>query len=148
MQVKLSWNSSAAATNYNIKRSNTNGGPYILAGSAAGTNYTDLNLTNGVVYYYVASAVNQIGESANSPQVGVQPVSTNAVSLMLGLTNNNLTLSWPVDHTGWQLQMQTNALGMGLGTNWADITDSMWTNRISLPVDTSSGSVFYRLIYQ
>jgi hypothetical protein len=42
------------------------------------------------------------------------------VQLGLQLTNlpsgNQFQLSWPADHTGWCLQMQTNILG----TNWGD----------------------------
>ncbi len=33
------------------------------------------------------------------------------------VAGNQLQLNWPVDHTGWQLQSQTNSLAVGLDTN-------------------------------
>ena len=57
-QVALSWSPANGATNYNVKRSMTNGGPYAIVGSTASTSYTDTGLANGTTYYYVVSAVN------------------------------------------------------------------------------------------
>jgi hypothetical protein len=59
----------------------------------------------------------------------------------------NLTLSWPLDHTGFRLQAQTNDLATGLGTNWVDVAGSTTTNQVVIPVNADNGSVFYRLIY-
>jgi hypothetical protein len=53
--------------------------------------------------------------------------------------------SWPADHIGWQLQMQTN--GNGLGTNWVTVPGSRQTNQLSVPLDPASPSVFLRLAY-
>ena len=58
---------------------------------------------------------------------------------------NQLTLSWPPSHLGWTLQEQTNAIAVGLATNWTDITNSAATNQMILPLYPASGSVFYRL---
>ena len=60
---------------------------------------------------------------------------------------NTLMLSWSAAHTGWRLQVQTNNLAAGLGTNWFDVPGSTATNRMSLPMDPLNGSVFYRLIF-
>jgi hypothetical protein len=60
--------------------------------------------------------------------------------------NSSLTLSWPIAYTGWLLQVQTNAPDAGLGTNWFAIPGSVATNQILVPIDATSGSVFYRLI--
>ncbi|HET6384205.1 MAG TPA: fibronectin type III domain-containing protein, partial [Armatimonadota bacterium] len=75
-QIALSWTASTGAATYNVKRSTTNGGPYTTAGSATTTSYTDSGLTNGTTYYYVVSAVNAGGESANSTQIGAAPQSS------------------------------------------------------------------------
>jgi acid phosphatase type 7 len=73
-QVALRWNSSASASSYNVKRSTTSGGPYTtIAPNVTGTNYTDTTVVNGTTYYYVVSAVNADGESANSSQVSATP---------------------------------------------------------------------------
>ena len=60
--------------------------------------------------------------------------------------NSSLTLSWPTAYTGWFLQVQTNAPDAGLGTNLFTVPGSAATNQILVPIDTTSGSVFYRLI--
>jgi len=72
-QVSLIWNASADATNYNVKRSTTSGGPYSVISSPMATGFVDANATNGTKYFYVVSAVNSAGESANSSQVNATP---------------------------------------------------------------------------
>ena len=55
----MSWNASAGATSYNVKRATVCGGPYTtVVASPTTTSYTDTGLTNGTTYYYVVSAVN------------------------------------------------------------------------------------------
>ena len=61
-------------TSYNVKRSTANGGPFSATlASPAVTNYIDTAVTNGTTYYYVVSAVNASGESANSAQASATP---------------------------------------------------------------------------
>jgi hypothetical protein len=60
-QVALSWPPSAGATNYYVKRSTTDGGPYTNIASVNGTTYTDSGLTDGTTYFYVVSAVSPPG---------------------------------------------------------------------------------------
>ncbi|WP_127580789.1 Kelch repeat-containing protein [Paenibacillus koleovorans] len=72
--VSLSWSVVSSATSYNIKRSTTAGGPYTtVASSVTGTTYTDTTVTNGTTYYYVVTAVNAGGESANSNEASATP---------------------------------------------------------------------------
>src|SRR5262249_42628510 len=54
-------------------RSTTSGGPYAVVGSPSSTSFTDTGLTNGTTYFYVVSAVNSAGESANSSPVSATP---------------------------------------------------------------------------
>ena len=78
-QVSLRWNTSAGAASYDVKRSTTNGGPYSTAvASPTATNYTDTTVTNGTTYYYVVSAVNTVGPSANSAQASATPAAPTA----------------------------------------------------------------------
>jgi TatA/E family protein of Tat protein translocase len=71
-QVTLSWNASAGASNYNVKRSGTSGGPYALIASTAATNYSDEGLASGT-FYYVVSSSGASGESSNSLEVSATP---------------------------------------------------------------------------
>ena len=59
-----------------------------------------------------------------------------------------LTLSWPSDHIGWRLQSQTNSLSVGLTTNWFDVPNSTLTNQMTITLNPSAGSVFYRLLFR
>ena len=77
----------------------------------------------------------------------VIPPATNPTNITVQVTSNNLTLNWPADHTGWRLQVQTNDLTQGLGTNWVDIVNSTTTNQMIFPVNSADGDVFYRLVY-
>jgi fibronectin type 3 domain-containing protein len=72
-QVALTWSASAGATSYNVKRSTTNGGPYTQISSPSTNSFTDTGLTNATTYYYVVSAVNSAGQSANSNQASATP---------------------------------------------------------------------------
>lgn len=303
-QISLSWFPAPGATGYDIKRATSPGGPYgTIAGNVAATSYTDTTVINGVTYYYVVSARNAAGESANSAEVsatlqfvfnfgfetpavgtyqynptgggwvfsgesGITPNGTlfnsanpnapqgvqvaflqrtstiaqaisgfvpganyavtfsaaqragqfqssaqtwdvkmdsvvlasyappaNATSYVdytaaftaaaaahtLAFVGSNLQggdntvfldnvritlapslssvplgwqssggqlqLSWPADHLGWRVEMQTNALGVGLGTNWITLPGSQTTNAISLQAGAISGSLFLRLAY-
>jgi autotransporter-associated beta strand protein len=146
-QANLVWSNTFSATSYNVKRATTNGGDYTIVANVNLPAYTDAGLTNGVAYYYVISALNAGGESANSVQVNALPVSTQPFSIGAALTGNQLQLVWPMDHIGWRLQAQTNSLGSGLGTNWIDVAGSMGTNQFYVPITVNNDSVFYRLTY-
>jgi fibronectin-binding autotransporter adhesin len=56
-----------------------------------------------------------------------------------------LSLSWPSGQ-GWKLQMQTNSLSVGLGTNWVYVTDGSTTST-NIAIDPAKPTVFYRLAY-
>jgi len=56
-----------------VKRATSNGGPYTQIAAPTATSYNNTALTNGTTYYYVVTAVNSVGESANSAQVIAVP---------------------------------------------------------------------------
>jgi hypothetical protein len=58
----------------------------------------------------------------------------------------SLQLAWPQDHLGWSLEIQTNALTAGLGSNWFVVPGSAASNQISLPIDPANAAVFLRLV--
>ena len=69
-QITLSWTGSAYAESYNVKRSTTSGGPYTTLATVDGDSlfYVDPGLTVDTTYYYVVSANNPGGESADSAE--------------------------------------------------------------------------------
>jgi choice-of-anchor B domain-containing protein len=72
--VDLDWTAAAGATGYSVHRSTTGGGPYApIATHLVGTAFTDTGLTNGTTYYYVTSATNAEGESADSNEASATP---------------------------------------------------------------------------
>ena len=75
--VSLSWTAATggAPTGYNVKRATDSGGPYVTIGTTTvpTVSYTDAVL-GGSTYHYVVSAVNLIGESADSSSVSASPI--------------------------------------------------------------------------
>ena len=138
---------SLAFSNTTINVTNAAGfgaGAYTLfsyTGSEAGTYALGSTPTNNFIYTLTNKA-DQIQLVVSSTGPSLSPVT-------LVCTNSGggpLTLSWPQDHIGWYLEIQTNAPGKGLGTNWSLFSNSNTTNVFSLPVSLTNGSVFLRLI--
>jgi autotransporter-associated beta strand protein len=74
-------------------------------------------------------------------------VSTTPVPIVSSVAGGSLNLSWPSDHTGWRLEVQTNLLSQGLSTNWSTWPGSQATNAVSIPISPANPSVFFRLTY-
>jgi hypothetical protein len=108
---------------------------------------------NLAVSGFVAVSLPPVGANAwannlaNNGTIAVVSTIPPSVTAQMGV-GNLLTLTWPTDHTGWQLQVQTNGPAQGLGTNWVDIAGSTTTNLMVIPVNGNNGSVFYRLLLQ
>jgi hypothetical protein len=143
--VALSWFASATATNYLVKRSTASDSGYSTVATNASLAFTNSGLADGTLYYYVVSAVNALGESTNSAPVSARPTSSAPVTLVATNLTGQLCFSWPTDHTGWQLQSQTNSLSVGLGTNWVYVPSSDTTNQVTVQLGATNGSVFFRL---
>jgi autotransporter-associated beta strand protein len=80
----------------------------------------------------------------------VNPVSTVPTNLVWSVSGTNLNLSWPADHSGWRLLVQTNNLLNGISANsndWMTIPGSALTNQMVVPLDATLPLDFYRLVY-
>jgi hypothetical protein len=102
--VSLGWNTSSNATNYQIKRGLISGGPYSDFVFESPLNAgTDTNATPGTTYYYVVSALNAAGASADSGEISITvpipPPPSVATWLIAdgitGLTNGAAVALWP-----------------------------------------------------
>ncbi|MGC3958536.1 MAG: autotransporter-associated beta strand repeat-containing protein [Verrucomicrobiota bacterium] len=101
------------------------------------------------------SIVNQTGNSSIgftfNPTTGVLSVVTGVPStptnLTYNVTGNTISLSWPANYLGWVLQTQTNALSIGLNTNWYDWPGSASVTATNIAINPASPTVFFRLRY-
>jgi fibronectin type 3 domain-containing protein len=148
LQIILNWNAVSGASSYNLYRGTGNGGPYPTEFEGlATTNYIDNAVTNGTTYYYVVTAMVSEIESANSLPASAAPSPSNQPApITAQVVSGSLRLSWPQDHLGWSLEIQTNALNAGLGANWFVVPGSTVTNQLSLPINPANPSVFLRLV--
>ncbi len=147
-QVVLLWNGTALATGYNVKRAPVMGGPYTpITNSITGASWVDARLLNGVTYYYVVTASNQIGEGLPSAEVAATPsgtVPSTGTNIAATLTGPNITLSWPSNYAGWILQ--TNVLDLRNSLDWGDVPGSQTNYRMSFPAsDSTRPAEFFRL---
>jgi hypothetical protein len=109
----------------------------------------------------VAGAVNIEGLTVNGTAITSMPTSGSDVvnqvpstftfnfmpvpAIALIVSGNWLQLSWPVTYLGWTLQSQTNAPGLGISPSWGVVPGSAETNQLSIPLDNTIGSMFFRL---
>jgi autotransporter-associated beta strand protein len=72
---------------------------------------------------------------------------TTRTNLIAQVVSGQLDLSWPADHTGWRLQVQSNSIKVGLSNNWVDVPGASGTNHVIVPINPANGAVFYRMAY-
>ena len=98
--------------------------------------------------YVSVTPANGFGSSGTTASAGVtvNPVGT-PTAITSGVTGTNLSLSWPADHLGWRLLVQTNQLNVGLSTNWFTWPNSTNWISVTIPILPANPSVFFRLVY-
>ncbi len=68
-QISLTWNASAGATGYTVRRATVSGGPYTtIASGLTATAYTETGLAGGTTHYYVIVPTNAGGDGAASAE--------------------------------------------------------------------------------
>jgi hypothetical protein len=142
--------------------SRMNGG--VFQGSMDGTNYTAIYTVpatpagtttisvNGAQAYRYLEYVGASGLYCNIAEMAFYTTnssvfSTTPTNLVWSVSATNVNLSWPADHTGWRLQVQTNALSVGLSTNWVDVPNTATVNSVTNVINPVNGAVFYRMVY-
>lgn len=113
----IHWQEVVGATSYQVKRGLVAGGPYESIGSVSINSFTDTGLMNGSSYYYVVSALTEIGESGNSTEVNAKPTGTHSIP---GKMN---AVQW-LAMNGVQSEASTDP-GIGTHVAWIDTGDWM-----------------------
>jgi autotransporter-associated beta strand protein len=150
--VSLRWTAASGATSYNVKRSTTSGSGYVTVGSPSSTSCVDAGLVNGTTYYYVVSAVNVTGESANSLEVRVTPDANSLIASLRFDETGGTVASDSTGHgwngtlnggAGWSSGKINNAVNLngssqyvslpnGIAKGVTDCTFSVWVNLTSV----------------
>jgi hypothetical protein len=112
------------------------GQTFTLFSGAGATSASNFALITGSPPGQSFSFTNGVLSVVGSPS---GPTLTNSVS------GGVLSLSWPAGQ-GWRLQYQTNALTVGLSTNWLEAADSSISST-NITIDTTQPATFYRLAY-
>ena len=144
-QAILTWtapsnNGGSALTGYKIYRSTVSGGEMLLTALDDILTYTDTSLTNGWTYYYKISAVNTVGEGAQSNELNAKPFGIPGAPQNLQARPGDafINLTWQVPSTdngssitNYQVWMGSSSgaesfsasVGLKLWFNDTDLTD-------------------------
>lgn len=122
-QAMVYWGLVSSATSYNVKRSTTSGGPYTTIANTASEPYTDSSVSNDTTYYYVVSALNSYGESANSNEVNGTPLPAPTI-YAYAQSASTIFLDWSYDSnaTGYELDVSPD------GQNWTVLANTPYTS--------------------
>ncbi len=125
--VLLTWSPSTGAASYNVKRSATQGSGYATVTNLAGTSTVDKGLVNGTPYYYVVSATNFLGESANSTEASATPVPPPAAPTSLSATASNVAvnLTWVASGGATSYNVKRSLTS---GSGYATVANVIGTN--------------------
>ena len=136
-QVSLTWTASSGATSYNVKRSTVSGGPYTTASSPTSASFNDAGLTNGTTYFYVVTAVNAVGESANSSQASATPTAVTAdITITVNPSQTKPISPWIYGINSYSASLNIHAtMDRAGGNRW---TAYNWENNFS-----NAGSDFF-----
>jgi fibronectin type 3 domain-containing protein len=98
-RISLNWTAATGIpSSYNVKRASSAGGPYTTIDTVSVPAVTyDEAIVGGQTYYYVVSAVNNLGEGPDSAYVAVTPILAppdTPTGLSTFATNSQVMLSW------------------------------------------------------
>jgi fibronectin type 3 domain-containing protein len=116
--ISLSWTAATGIpSSYNVKRASSAGGPYTTIDSVSIPTVTyEEDILGGQTYYYVVSAVNNLGEGPDSTYVAVTPTlaaPNTPTGLTAAPTNSLVSLSWNSTQfaTGYTVKRATDFAG-------------------------------------
>jgi len=130
-RVTLAWSASSTATGYRVKRASVSGGPYTTITTVAAFSYANTGLTNGTTYYYVVSAINSSGESANSPEVSATPtlsIPLAPTGLVATAGNGQVSLAWNASSGTINYRVKRSTVSGGPYATVATTSTTSYTN--------------------
>jgi MBG domain/HYR domain/Fibronectin type III domain/Carbohydrate binding module (family 35) len=148
-QALLSWSAPSETTGYNIKRAQVSGGPYqTIASGVITTSYTDTGLANDSTYYYVVSAVNSFGESANcfeavaAPQATTAPITFEAENISFTSVGASTSVNPDTPASGGRwVQLNSNAAGQWMEFTTGSIPAGTWALQLTYKVNPNRGQL-------
>jgi PKD repeat protein len=165
-QATLNWTPPSSdggenITKYNVYRGTSSGGETLLtsggcSGLGAVTSCTDTGLTAGQTYYYTVTAVNPIGEGAQSNEASVTPTGTGCTSQQLlgnpGFENGSSNPSpWAVTSTHSPVEVINSSSSepphSGTWDAWLDGWGATTTDTLSQTITLPAGCTNYKFSY-
>ena len=143
--VSLSWTAPAYARSYNVKRATTSGGPYTTITNVTTTSLLDTNVVNGTTYYYVVSALNYNGETANSAQANATPTAPPPPAAPINLTatagNAVVLLGWTASAGATSYNVKRSTTSGGPYTTITNVTTTSL-----LDTNVVNGTTYYYVV--
>jgi hypothetical protein len=142
--VNLSWNPTAGATAYNVKRSLSGSGYFATVATVTDTNYSDTGLINELPYYYKVASVGSGGPSADSSAVsatpsGPPPIPTGVTAVPD--TFERIDLAWNASYDATSYNVKRSTTHGGPYTNVANAPNPFFTD-----TGLVSGTTYYYVI--
>jgi autotransporter-associated beta strand protein len=107
--------------------------------------FTVVSQTPGQVVTWDTSRLTVDGTVKVASVISTVPINIGAV-----VVGGSLQLTWPADHLGWRLLVQTNHLSQGISLNhadWGTVPGSTTVTQETIPIDHTKPTEFYRLVY-
>jgi endoglucanase len=144
-KIDLTWSAVTGATGYSVKRSTTGAaGSYSALANVASASYSDTGLSGATRYYYVVTARNSGGESADSVAASATTAATPPATPTLSATagDQQVALSWNAANgaSSYDLARATSASGP-----FADIKTGITTTSYVNTGLTNDTTYYYRL---
>jgi fibronectin type 3 domain-containing protein len=147
-QVTLSWDASAGATGYTVRRSTTSGSGFAdLITGVAGTVYTDTTAVNDTTYYYVVRATNAAGTSGDSNEASATPeVPTSApptpTNLVATAGDGVVELDWGTSAGAFDYIIRRSTTS---GSGYVDL-DTRINSPPYFDLNATNGTTFYYVV--
>jgi len=121
------------------------GNPLYIGTRADGANHLTGDLSELIV---IGSALttNDLVSLEKHISAGHTIFNSSPTNIVVSESGGQVTLSWPLDHIGWQLQ--SNSIGLTATGAWFTVSGSTSTNAMVVSPDVTQTNIFYRMFYQ